>query len=191
MRNRRQASLHSPAVAAMFSPRLVRSINYYTHTLTAGGALSASVSIVPVDARQAIVLPLGVQCNDNTANSVSFWAGAWLNDASTVTVQRASNAGASVIAFAVIEFVPGVIKSLQYGGGIYSASTPTQSYALSPSVDVSRTWLIHSYHAFDSAVQQAYYASTRIELASGSVTSRRQDGGFGFPTDRFTLVEFY
>lgn len=123
---------------------------------------SATATITAVSVADAMIL-WGGQYEQSAASSPEDYASrVELTNATTVTAYRNTGAGGTNnIYFEVIEFYPGVVRSIQLGTG--STSATTTGTATITAVDTTKTWL--SYLGFTSP----YNVPSGPGLTNGSV----------------------
>ena len=125
---RRSALTGSPlssALAQWTQPGFVRSIQRATITIT--GATSATSTITAVDISNAELHYLGRTYNNNAGTCDQALVRLTFTNPTTITASVITSPGADIltVSFEVIEYVPGVIKSIQRGTITQAAGTAT------------------------------------------------------------------
>jgi hypothetical protein len=156
-------------------------------TITFGGPGSGTATITSVNLSNSVLSYLGdtsdVAANAATARDCTIV----LTNATTVTA-TAGPAGANyVVAFEVIEYVPGIVKSVQTGSITTGGTTATATITAVTTAKCKLTYLgqVAAANDFENSIQ-AYLVLTN----STTVTVNHQAGG-GNKTTAFQVVEFY
>ncbi len=92
----------------------IKSIQRGTIALTAGN-LTGTVTITAVVTANCVLTFLGVTSDTATANAERAEARVSLTNATTVTATRADSTDNALLSFEIMEYQPGVIKSVQRG----------------------------------------------------------------------------
>ena len=90
---------------------LVESVQYGTVSVANAG--SGTATITSVDTTRSVVMFLGTSTNVSSVNPVFTHAYAQLTNATTVTATCVNTAATRTISFAVIQFRPGVARTVQ------------------------------------------------------------------------------
>ena len=169
---------------------VIKSVQYgYINVTT----LTNTATITAVDTNNAYVVHMGDNMGNTTSNypaDNSFYLE--LTNATTVTATRAGQSYARVTYFMVIEYYPGIIKSIQNT----SASNDNTSVTIN-AVNTNKTILINrgalravtSTDGFFRSRYNLYLAnSTTVSSATYTIVG---DAESGTSTLYFTVVEFY
>ncbi len=97
-------------------------------TISIASAFSATATINAVDVNNTVVRWLGTTSTSTGTTPAVATAGLTLTNSTTLTGVRQSNsATACVVSYEVIEFLPGVIRSVQRGNKLISSAPNTQT----------------------------------------------------------------
>lgn len=169
---------------------LVRSIQQ--GSITPGANASATATISAVDVNHAVAWKLGQLGGASDASNRC--TGLTLTNATTVTLSKGTATDAGVTArFVVVEFAPGLIKSIQYATCTI-AHASTSATATIAAVDTAKTYLVHNGSTYNTAgAQLATYWDIEIAATDPTtVTATRgntQDGDA--PVVWFVVVELF
>jgi len=149
---------------------------------------SNTATITSVDLNNSIIIH-GGRNTGSTNTFVNQECRVALTNATTVTVSRSGSSAVNVVGYTVIEFYPGVIRSVQRGT-ITINSTNTSATATITAVDTTKSvvfWL-GSDASSNGSLTAAYLTLTN----STTVTSTRntQDGSSTSVTG-YQVVQFY
>ena len=116
---RRQRNLLGPQgmggmVSLWGASSLIKSIQRGTITL-GSGVTTGTATIAAVDTANAFVTMLGMSQSQANANFAVGCERVTLTNSTTVTVNIGANAGDAILSYEVIEYLPGVVKSVQRG----------------------------------------------------------------------------
>lgn len=184
----------SGLIAQWGASSLIASVQYVS---IAVAGTSATATISSVDTSRAVVVHLGEGSPHNTGNSTSTsFLTLVLTNATTVTASRFDASGFTVTATGVvIEFMPGVLRSLQqYTVSVASATSGTATIS---TVTPEKTFLLpRGMNNNDTAGGSASWAQNltgqRTTLTnSTTVTSTRNTSGTITNTVAGTAVEFF
>ncbi len=166
---------------------IVESIQYGSMTIDLSGTNTSTIT--SVDTSRAIVSFLGVTCDTSTANPVFTNAHVVLTNATTVTgTSYADAARTRTVAFAVIQFVPGVLRSRQAFAILIPAST-TSVAATITAVTVGKALVIFGGQYVNAGDDQitAYLTLTNAT----TVTATNSNTVSGADEIRGTVMEFF
>lgn len=173
---------------------VIKSIQYNTvsHVDTVN---TRTITAVNVD--NSIIMNLGVsQTGGGDGEADDYFAYVELTDSTTVTAtkQDADLDSNSILSFCVIEFFPGIIKSVQ-AGTIAITSGNTSNTDTITSVDTSKSMLIHlgtSTTGGFTAMDDIEHILTRITLTNATtITATRHDGTSASSITSYMLAEFF
>ena len=83
--------------------------------VSAAGTVTGTATITAVNLANAVLVWLGAKSTDTNADQRYGMCDIALTNATTVTITRGGNNGDTTASFEVIEFAPGVVKSVQSG----------------------------------------------------------------------------
>ena len=186
--NRRPAGplAASGMVSLWGASSLLKSIQYGTITLTLG---PTTVTISDVNTANSVVLYLGLSTTDTTATTSRVQVSVSLTNATTVSAICEDGVATKIIAFAVLEFAPGVVKSIQTGNlQLLAASSTTVTVT---EVNPAKAVMIWNNQRTNGATNDVsfgrftYTNSTTLTLTAGGST-----GGTVIRA-QYTLLEFF
>lgn len=155
----------SSRVSQWMARGLIKSIQRGTITIVDGTGGINTAAITEVDRNNCLLLFLGNECSavqqsDNTFTRLDFAS------ATSVRAIRGANntTGATTTSFCVIEFVPGVIKSIQNGTTTVDATPKSQAIT---TVDTAKADVIYQGFSFASS-GSSLTVVTRVRLASAT-----------------------
>jgi hypothetical protein len=197
--NRRGAQLTGPLggsglVGLWGASGLIRSIQTATIYLPSG-TTSATATISAVYTANTILLPCGTQASTTTGNPADSLMESTLTNTTTVTSQRYQ--GPSNNAYArsmVLEFVPGVIKSIQYVTWTYVGTGDGNTAAIS-GVNTGKSVLIYLGGRQAVGAWQTQYFLHMVQFNSATqlgIAAWSDPYGSGFNAyPRVAVVEFF
>ena len=195
---RRQRNLLGPQgmggmVSLWGASSLVKSVQYGTVSTT---GVSGTSSITQVNTANAILVLLGQGQDDNSSSTPGDGlCRIALTNATTVTLTRgtANNTGTRTCVFAVIEFNPGLLRSVQYGAiTIASGSSNTATVT---GVNTAKSLLLHlgtdstTYVAIINSMINTTLALTNVTTITLSMNAN--SAGLWTPIGGYVLVEFF
>ena len=192
--NRRGQNLAGPLggsgmVGRWGASSLIENIQYGTVALS--GVTNATTTITSVDITRATVIHLG-QSNNWSGGSGAQYSSAYVELTNATTVKAVRNTVGGIdcnVNFAVIQFCPGILRSVQTGSvTINSGLTNTATVT---TVNTDKSLLIYLGLQSNAAVDGAGYERLSLTNAT-TITGTRQDTtGGGIPTVTFALLEFF
>ena len=165
---------------------VVKSVQRGTITLTDAGT-SATATITAVVLANARLRWLGQTNNDSTSLPTQALARLAFTNATTITANTLANQNAGklqVVSFEVIEYWPGVLKSVQRG--TITTGTPTATIT---AVDVNKSELDYLGNT-DSGGGIALSGLTRLALTNATTVTFSTGAGNTQVTG-YQVVEFY
>lgn len=177
-------------VATAGAVSIIASIQRGTVTLARGGAATATATITAVNPQACILHRLGQTTEDPTtptrASSPTTFARIDLTNATTVTATTdAAVLSDQVISFEVIEFLPGIIKSVQQGTIALSALSNTATItAVNPAKSMLMFEGEHGSGGFDTRHAKIVLTNATTVTANYLATGETTTVGF-------SVVEFY
>lgn len=169
---------------------LIASVQYGTISV-GGGATSGTATIVAVNTANAVVVDLRQSNNWSGGTDPQYVSTSLtLTNSTTVTASRYASGGiALTAAFAVVEFRPGVLKSVQYGSVSLGAST--SATATIASVNTATAAVLSLGITGDPTARADYFYSYLTLTNSTTVTATRASGGGTSITHAFVVVEWF
>jgi hypothetical protein len=185
----------SSRVSQFATRSFIKSIQRGTIAI-AGGSVTNTATITSVNLACAYVVWLGVTTTDTTAEPDRDWTNVVLTNATTVTATRQSSVfGTSTVSFEVIEFVPGVLKSLQTGTITIATSAATGTATLPIAVTTTKAQVIMGGWLSTQTDQTGQNASTlpTLDLTNTTtVTATRATASASFTvTVGYTVIEWF
>lgn len=157
----------------------------------ANGALTATATLAAVDPANSFVLFAG-QAFNNGADVISsrFQGYLTLTNATTVTATRMDANAQLTVNFTVVEYVPGVMKSVQaftitVGAGLLTATATVTE------VDVSKTLLVFGGTNTSEPNGHGAHFCARLTLTNSTTVTLARDGSNNVATGTGTAVQFY
>lgn len=179
------------------APSLIKSVQ--SGIFSTGGSYSGNVTITAVDPTNSLVLNNGHR--HDSAYGVGADGGVLKITSSTnVSITKITYTATDLVTFIVVEFMPGVIKSIQRGHVHFGSSTSAVNLTIT-AVDLSKTGLFfngrHRFYADNSlpggggAASESYSAFT----SSTNLQWVKQSGGDGSSGEQsyegYQIVEFF
>lgn len=194
---RRQRSLIGPQgmgglVSLWGASSLIKSIQ--RGTITWSNPNSGTATISAVDMNNAYVTFVGSDVNtDTTATGSNSQSVVQLTNSTTVTASSWGTVNTKVLSWEVMEFVPGVIKSIQRIDFLY---VPDASYTATQTitaVNVNKTQLIYGGNSTNDGNTQEYSGRSRIRASLTNSTTVTVSKGVNINYAYFygTAVEFF
>ena len=168
---------------------LIRSVQRGTISTT---ATSATATIAAVNTANTVVVFLGMTQTQANVNLAVAIGRVTLTNATTITATLGANAGTAVFSYEVIEYQPGVIKSVQLGtvavAGNASATATVTAVDTNKSCTVMLGWSIGTV----AAPTADQFAMNTVLTNATTITATRAiaDAGNSI-TVGFLLVEFF
>lgn len=149
-------------------------------TIVIAGAANNTATITAVDLNNTVLIHLGQTDNNGTRGDLA-WALIALSNATTVFAGRVlNNVAATTVGYVVVEFMPGVLKSVQRGTITNSAAT---NDATITEVNPDKSFLIKNGIGDNSATIVSTH-DTYLSLVNGTTvrstcnTANNQDTAF-------------
>lgn len=182
----------SGMVALWGASSLIASVQRGTITI-ATGSTSNTATITSVDTTRAIVTYGGEQYQNSVDQRNYVDCHVVLTNGTTVTVTRNNSGGAGTatpaIAYEVIEFMPGVLRSLQRGtitcGGAQASNTATIT-----AVNTATSIIINGRSLTSSGGDNTSEMGT-IVLTNGTTVTLARNGSTAGLTAPYQVMEFY
>lgn len=163
---------------------LVESVQYGTITV----GTSTTGAITSVDVSRSVVLILGISTSYSSPINQESAVRVALTNATTVTATRYDNSGTCIVSYVVMQFAPGVVKSIQQGTIVVSTTSNTGAVT---EVNVAKSVLIFAGHETNT-----YLADSdgygRVTLTNGTtITATRGSASAGTVTAAYQLLEMF
>lgn len=189
--SRRQRNLLGPQgmgglVGLWGASSLIESIQYGTVSLGAG--TTATATITAVDVSRSVLIDLRSLNNWSAGTQPAYTSTRLtLTNSTTVTGDRNASGGITCSAgFAIVQFRPGVIKSVQYGNINGGAATNTATIT---SVNTDKTFLLSLGIIGDTGGLDGYFYSILSLTNATTVTATRGIAGGAGVNHGFVAVE--
>ena len=204
---RRQRNFIGPAgmgglVSLWGQSSLIRSMQYGSVSFLAANAPTATITAV--DVANSVVLRLGYSSDGTTVNPQysAFASTVVLTNSTTVTgnLSVGSYGVNNVESFVVIEFAPGIVRSIQVGTfSITGTGYPniTTGTATVTAVNVAKAMLLHGGSIYNYPGSGAGWSDYEAQPGRITLTNSTTITGTGLAantyvlTPKFTLLEFY
>lgn len=152
----------------------------------ASAAGSGTATITAVDTANATVVFLGFSEDTNT-DPGNFFPRVSLTNATTVTATRsATPVPAVVLSFVVIEWAPGILRSIQTGTIALAAVSTTATIT---AVDTTKTLLIFNNAQASTGQSDALFS--RLTLTNGTTITATRNTNFSSITAAYVALEFF
>lgn len=187
----RRDRVHQPDNALVVrwgAASLVKSIQ--RGTISLNGVLSNTATITSVDLANSVLLFLGASSNNAGDNIPDYAPRLALTNATTITATKFSlgGGGNTVVSYEVLEYWPGVIKSVQRGS-IVLTNVATNTATIT-TVNTAKAHLGFLGAEIPSVSTQAEWP--RLDLTnSTTVTATRVSAGAPSTTVGFQVVEWF
>lgn len=177
-------------VARMGQRTFVRSVQYGTVTIPAGTA-TATATITDVDMSNALLLNLGDQGATGTPFLIDIPILVFTNSTTiTANVPGGSPTSDTLTAFGVMEFYPGVFRSLQRGT-INITNTNLTNTATITAVDVTKALLISLGSTNVSGSNRQDSARLSLTLTNATTITATRAGTTNTGRVSYQLAEYY
>lgn len=187
MRSRRvllTGSSLSSRLAQWSAPSIIKSVQRSTIAIT-GGTATATATITAVDPSNSRLVYLAVTSTDANAYTQYGWCGLTFTNATTITATRTSTLNTCTVSFEVIEYVPGVIKSVQRGT-VSGGSTATIT-----AITTTKASLAYLGHTGNSVSYEPTLCESNLVLTNATTVTSNQVNTGNPITSYFEVVEFF
>lgn len=161
-------------------------------TLTiAGNQSSGTATITAVDVSNTLLVPGGYSLNDAATTNDAVYVRLTLTNSTTLTATRgkAGGSGVATVPYTVLEFVPGALRSVQYGtvalGGSASAT------ATITAVDTTNAAVIFLGQSSTNVSGVTGQGQGRVVLTNATTVTGTVDAAINATTLGFVVVEWY
>jgi hypothetical protein len=190
LRSRLLGSALGSRIAQWTQRGFIRSIQ--RGTVTIGAVTSATATITAVDMANSVLLYGGFQNDVAAAAYDQLFPRVELTNATTVTAVKTTAANTEIIAFEVIEFYPGVLRSVQRGvissAGVATNTATITAVTVAKASVVTLAWTgVASGGGGEMQQTTAHVVltnATTVTLTRGSAVAGSLVGGY-------QVVEFY
>lgn len=176
---------------------LIKSVQ--SGTFSTGGTTSGNVTISAVDPANSLVLHNGHR-HDSPYGIGADGGVLKITSSTNVSITKITYATTDLVTFIVVEFMPGVIKSIQRGHVQFGSSTSAINLTIT-AVNLSKTGLFfngrHRYYADNSLTGGGGAASESYSAFTSSTNLQwvKQSGGDGTGGEQslegYQIVEFF
>lgn len=177
---------HSAIVSQWKQRGFIKSVQRGTITITTP-ALSNTATIAAVDTGNARLILLGASNNDTGVHPGSIGIRIAFTNSTTITAtKQQDNVDTGVVSFEVIEFVPGIIKSVQRGSITLNGVASNTSTITA--VNTAKSQMDY----FGTNLDNADYLWCRVALTNGTTVTGTRVGATGnISTVGWQVTEFY
>lgn len=170
----------------------VKSVQRGTIAISSG--TSATATIAKVDVANTVVCYGGLKTTDTSAFINSMVADVTLTDSTTLTINEGSNSGFTLtIAYTVVEFWPGVLRSIQYSRIAIAGAGTTQTATIT-AVDTNLAavfWLGQATIGAAPATDYGQEFATVVLTNATTLTATRNEASAAGKTVGCVTVEFF
>lgn len=173
----------------MASQQIVKSVTPIAITIAAGS--TSNTQTVSVVAANSFIDWAGINAQGGNVVATTTWGSLVLTNSTTVTATRAvSDASNSLTLYGtLIEFAPGVIKSMQIGSATMTAAT--SNTATITSVTTGNSAVVYNGTTFSSIANDfSHNVFCKNVLTDSTTVTVSRQGNTGTVTVYFTVVEF-
>lgn len=159
-------------------------------SITLGSSVTSNTATISsVTTANAFVAYLGFNSTDSSTNGAVNFANLTLTNSTTVTATRTTGTNSVTVFFVVVEYAPGIVKSMQprsvtISGTSGSTNDTITAVSLNNAFTVYGGTLTNSTSSIDSMTDIQLTASTTVALTRGYSTSISR-------TINYTVVEFF
>lgn len=173
-------------VDAFYRPTVIKSIQRGSIVMT--GAGSNTATITSVSTANSLLVYLGCSGSDaSTSITTTGYGALTFTNATTITANRQNGTGNLTVSYEVIEFYPGVIKSMQRGSTVYVGATT----ATITSVNTAKTMVTSLGWLGDTNTFTASVSMMDVVLNSATQLLFSQGNGAATITMKWQVAEFY
>ena len=164
---------------------IVRSVQYGSISVVS----TATATINAVNTANSVVMYLGMNTTDTSTATGRVQNNLVLTNTTTVTANSEDNVATKIMSFCVIEFEPGIVKSVQTANLQLTVTASTT--ATITAVNTAKTLLVWNNQRTTAGQNSDSYASetltnsTTITLTAGSLL------GGAVIRNQYTVLEFY
>lgn len=176
---------HAARVGSWLQRRAIRSIQSGTIALTSVTSNTATINAV-VTANSILLV---LSANSNNADGANCCVRVDLTNTTTITATRVGNsATTATVGFVVLEFEPGLIRSIQRGTIAFSASSSTGAIT---SVNTARAHVTALGMSTADAVGTMAEDEARVTLTNATTVTATKGGAGSACTVGFQVVEWW
>lgn len=154
--------------------------------VVANAASTNTAAITAVDTNNAILRHLGstIGGTDHTDSDIRLD----LTNGTTITATRAGTSGAVTVSYEIVEFYPGVIKSIQRG--TITTNGVASNTATITSVDTTKAEC-HMLGYSDNATASSANSMTRLALTNATTVTVTCGSSAALQNTNYQVVEYY
>jgi hypothetical protein len=167
---------------------LIKSIQ--TGTITIASAASNTATVTAVDPNNSILLFGGNELANSTTPNIAYVRLDLTNSTTVTATRNTSSANSTTANFVLIEFYPGVIKSVQRG--TIATGAAASNTATITAVNTAKAWVIGlgwSTTGTTDGATRVYFC--RFELTNATTVTFRRNDATNACTGSYQVVEFY
>ena len=162
---------------------LIRSVQYGTITFT---NLTGTATINAVNTANSVVCYLGFSTTDTTTSLGRNNNDVRLTNSTTVTGSGDDNVALKTVSFCVLEYAPGVVKSIQTG--VISITGGSSNTATITAVNVNKTSLVWGNQNTNGPTNDGCYSRSTLTNAT---TITQNASAANYTDTPFTALEFF
>ena len=168
---------------------LIKSVQRGTITLT--GAATGTATITSVATENAVLMYLGNTCDvAASTDSQLAWCRVSLTNATTITATRQNVTGNCVVAFEIIEYLPGVIKSIQIGTVSIANLTASNTAAIT-GVNTEKSVLMYLGAQVQNTTGNTIDSWNRLTLTNATTITATRIGTASINQIGYQIVECF
>ena len=194
--NRRGANRTGPLggagmVAQWGGSSLIKSVQSGLAAILSGNT-SATATITSVDTANSIAFLLGWHYQTDSDDLTQIIQYVTLTNSTTLTFTKNSSSGSSSgsASYMVLEFVPGVVRSIQRGT-ITMGGTQTSNTATITAVNTAKSFIPWSGHLGSAGSASMASMWGRLALTNSTTVTLSRDTGTSGLTASYQVVEFF
>ena len=173
----------------------IKSVQYGNVSATNASSLTGTATITAVDTANSVLLFNGNTTSDSTNYQIDAYQTGYLTltNATTVTVTRggADGNGNIVVNFCVVEFMPGVIRSVQAGTIALNNGVTTNTVAIT-TVNTAKSVLFYNNKYTNQGPLASGIAHwSKLDLTNSTTITATRAGNTNHEYPAYVLVEFF
>lgn len=159
--------------------------------ITLNNVTSNTATVTAVDPNNAVLTCLGwTSAGTGTDQRLSSMAVVLTNSTTVTATVNGAEAVAHILSYELLEYVPGVIKSIQRG--TVTCSAAASATATITAIDTTKAVVIWAgFTTDDGTAMQANLVYGRLVLTNATTVTFSRPGSAGVATVPFTVVEYY
>jgi hypothetical protein len=170
---------------------LITSVQYVSSTIDAS---TTNISISSVDTQRAVAIPLGMKTTYGGSIALTVFYGLALTSNTNLRVTRANWGGVDTLRAVVIEFAPGLLRSLQAFTITISAVGATSNTATITEVNPSKSIIISSpgsSNADNISTPNLVFTASTLTNGTTVTADRGTASGVYYNTTYGWVLEFF